>query len=93
MPEFPHGLGAEELEGAYALLYERLIDVQRAHGQLVSGVLTALPCAPELVELIESTLYESETSTRRLGALLSRLFCAAGVIDAAGTGRTAAPTS
>src|SRR5687767_5558426 len=75
MPGFPHGLGAEELEAAHALLYERLIDVRRAHGQLVSGVLTTLPCAPEMMELIESTLYESESSTRRLGALLGRLFC------------------
>ena len=91
MPGFPHGLGAEEREGAHALLYARLIDVQRAHGQLVTGVLTTLSCAPELVELIESTLYESESSTRRLGALLGRLFCAAGVADTCEAGHPAEP--
>ena len=79
---FPHGLGADDLEGAHALLYERLLDVQRAHGQLVTGVLTALPSGPELSDLIESTLHESESSTRRLGALLGRLFRAAGVDSA-----------
>jgi hypothetical protein len=76
--ELPRGLSVEALEGAHALLYERVRDGLEAYAQLSAAVLRRVPCDPDLQEFVESSLHDGAAAARRVNAVLSRLLDAAG---------------
>src|SRR4051794_30827451 len=73
----PRGLDGEVLEGAHAMLYERVRDGLEAYAQLTAAILQQVPCDPDLQELVESSLHDGTAATRRVNAVIGRLLDAA----------------
>ena len=73
----PRGLSVETLDGAHALLYDRVRDGLEAYAQLTQAILQRVPCDPDLQVLVESSLHDGIAAARRVNAVIGRLLDAA----------------